>query len=332
MQKFAIRGIVIMKKRGFWTVVSAVVILAMVGICGVASAAEWPAKPVTVIVPWSAGGGTDLIARLVFSYAEDLLGQKVIIVNKPGAGSEIGLTELALSKPDGYTWGFTNSPIVEGIILSRKTRFTLESFEPCCNVVYDPGIIVVRSDSPFKTMEEFIKYAKENPGVITVGNTGSGSDDDIAVRIFEREAGIKVTQVPFEGAAPQTTALLGGHISAGAINVTEAVPYVNAQKMRALAVMAEKRSRLLPDVPTFKELGYDVISGSARGISAPAGTPKEIVEKMAAIVKQVLDNPDFQKKAEEANQLIEYMGPEEQKKYMLNNFKRLKELYEESPW
>jgi len=321
-----------MKKRGFWTVVSAVVILAMVGICGVASAAEWPAKPVTVIVPWSAGGGTDLIARLVFSYAEDLLGQKVIIVNKPGAGSEIGLTELALSKPDGYTWGFTNSPIVEGIILSRKTRFTLESFEPCCNVVYDPGIIVVRSDSPFKTMEEFIKYAKENPGVITVGNTGSGSDDDIAVRIFEREAGIKVTQVPFEGAAPQTTALLGGHISAGAINVTEAVPYVNAQKMRALAVMAEKRSRLLPDVPTFKELGYDVISGSARGISAPAGTPKEIVEKMAAIVKQVLDNPDFQKKAEEANQLIEYMGPEEQKKYMLNNFKRLKELYEESPW
>jgi tripartite-type tricarboxylate transporter receptor subunit TctC len=130
-------------------------------------------------VPWSAGGGTDLTARLVFSYAEKILDQKVIIVNKPGAGSEIGLTELALAKPDGYTWGFTNSPIVEGIILSRDTKFTMESFEPCCNIVYDPGIIVVRTDSQFKSINEFIEYAKENPGVITVGNTGSGSDDDI---------------------------------------------------------------------------------------------------------------------------------------------------------
>ena len=332
MQKFVIRGIVIMRKRGFWTVVSAVAILAMAGVCGVASAAEWPTKPITLIVPWSAGGGTDLTARLVFSYAEKILGQKVIIVNKPGAGSEIGLTELALAKPDGYTWGFTNSPIVEGIILSRDTKFTMESFEPCCNIVYDPGIIVVRTDSQFKSMEEFIEYAKENPGVITVGNTGSGSDDDIAVRIMERETGIKVTQVPFEGAAPQTTALLGGHIAAGAINVTEAVPYVNAQKMRALAVMDEERSYLLPDVPTFKELGYDVVSGSARGVSAPAGTPKEIIEKMAAVVKQVLDDPDFQKKAEEAYQLIKYMNPEELKEYTTKNYKRLQEMYEQNPW
>jgi tripartite-type tricarboxylate transporter receptor subunit TctC len=156
-----------------------VAILAMAGVCGVASAAEWPTKPITLIVPWSAGGGTDLTARLVFSYAEKILDQKVIIVNKPGAGSEIGLTELALAKPDGYTWGFTNSPIVEGIILSRDTKFTMESFEPCCNIVYDPGIIVVRTDSQFKSINEFIEYAKENPGVITVGNTGSGSDDDI---------------------------------------------------------------------------------------------------------------------------------------------------------
>ncbi len=332
MQKFVIRGIVIMRKRGFWTVVSAVAILAMAGVCSVASAAEWPTKPITIIVPHAAGGGTDLIARLVFSYAEKILGQKVIIVNKPGAATEIGLTELALSKPDGYTWGFANSPQTQSLPIARKTKFTMESFEPCCNIVYDPGIIVVRADSQFKSINEFIEYAEENPGVITVGNTGRGSDDDIAVRIMERETGVKVTQVPFDGAAPLTTALLGGHIAAGAINVTEAVPYVNAQKMRALAVMDEERSHLLPDVPTFKDLGYNVVSGSARGISAPAGTPKEIIDKMAAVVKQVLDDPDFQKKAEEASQLIKYMGPVEYKEFMMQIYNDLEEMYKQNPW
>jgi tripartite-type tricarboxylate transporter receptor subunit TctC len=321
-----------MKKRRFWTLLSAVAILAMVGVCGVASAAEWPTKPITIIVPHAAGGGTDLIARLVFSYAEKILGQKVIIVNKPGAATEIGLTELALSKPDGYTWGFANSPQTQSLPIARKTKFTMESFEPCCNIVYDPGIIVVRTDSQFKSMEEFIGYAKENPGVITIGNTGRGSDDDIAVRLMERETGVKVTQVPFDGAAPLTTALLGGHIAAGAINVTEAVPYVNAQKMRALAVMDEERSHLLPDVPTFKELGYDVISGSARGFSAPKGTPMVIIEKMSLAVKETLDDPDFKKKAEEAYQLIKYMGPAEYKRYLYELQETLKGLYEKSPW
>lgn len=323
-----------MKKKSIWILVSILAISAVVGLGfgDIASAAEWPAKPITFIVPVPPGGSTDLIARLVFSYAEGLLGQKVIIVNKPGAGLEIGITELAMSKPDGYTWGFTISPIVQSLILSRKTRFTMDSFEPCCNLVQDPGVIVVRADSPFKTLEELVKHAKENPGAITVGTSGAGSDDDIATWIMEREANIKVTHVPFDGAGPTITAVLGGHTTTGAINLSEAVPYVSAQKMRVLAVMDEERSHLLPDVPTFKELGYNVISASTRGFSAPAGTPKEIVEKMAAIVKQVLDKPDFQKNADEAYQPIKYMGPAEFKEFMMKEYEKLQELYKQVPW
>jgi len=291
----------------------------------------WPSKPITMIIGWSAGGGSDITARLLFPYVERILGAKVVIVNKPGAGGEISFVELvnkpgaggeisfvelAHSKPDGYTWAWTNTPNVVSFPIMRKTNYSLDDFEPCCNIIYDPGVIVVRADSPFMSIKEMLDYAKENPGRLTISNSGLGGDDYIAVRLLEEAADIKVSQVAFEGAGANVPAILGGHVDAGAVNVSEVKPYVESGKMRALAVMDEERSYLLPDVPTFKELGYDVVSGSARGFSAPKGTPMTIIEKMSLAVKEALEDPDFKKKAEEAYQLIKYMGPAE---YTLQN-------------
>lgn len=302
--------------------------------CSSLSAAEegWPSKPITMIIGWSAGGGSDITARLLFPYVERILSAKVVIVNKPGAGGEISFVELAHSKPDGYTWAWTNTPNVVSFPIMRKTNYLLDDFEPCCNVIYDPGVIVVRADSPFKSMKEMLDYASKNPGRLTISNSGLGGDDYIAVRLLEEAADIKVSQVAFEGAGANVPAILGGHVDAGAVNVSEVKPYVESGKMRALAVMDEERSHLLPDVSTFKELDYGVVSGSARGFSAPKGTPMAIIEKMSLAVKEALEDPDFKKKAEEAYQLIKYMGPAEYKRYLYELKETLKRLYEKSPW
>ncbi|NMB15476.1 MAG: tripartite tricarboxylate transporter substrate binding protein, partial [Firmicutes bacterium] len=269
---------------------------------------------------------------LVFPYVEKILGQKIIIVNKPGAGGEISFSELARSKPDGYYFAWTNTPNSVAFPIARETTYQIEDFAPCANIIYDPGVIVVQTESPFETIQDMIDYAKENPGYLTIGNSGTGGDDYIAVANFSREAKIEVSQVPFEGAAPNIAALLGGHVMAAAINASEVKPHVEAGNMRVLAVMDDERNHLIPEVPTFLELGYNILSGSARGFSAPAGTPQEILDKMAAAVAEALQDPEFLEKAEKAYQLIKFMGPEEYKEYLYSVRDQVQAIYDENPW
>ncbi|HPU62443.1 MAG TPA: tripartite tricarboxylate transporter substrate binding protein [Bacillota bacterium] len=294
------------------------------------AADRWPSKPITMIVGWGAGGGSDVTARMLAPYVEEIIGGKIIVVNKPGASGELSFTELARAKPDGYTIAWTNTP--ESVLLPvvRETQFELEDFAMIANIIDDPGVIAVRSDSPFQTLDDLIAYAKENPGKLTIGDAGIWGDDYIAVLLFCKGAGgLKVNQVSFDGGGPNIVALLGGHIDACAVNASEIKPHEEAGKVRVLAVMGDERCHILPDVPTFRELGYDVVSGSARGISFPAGTPKEIVDKMANAVKEALENPEFLEKAKAANLLIKYMGPEEYTEYLYGLRDVLTELYHE---
>ena len=295
-------------------------------------AADWPKRPLTMNVHASAGGGTDMIIRLVMSYVEDVIGQKIIIVNKPGAGGEVCFSLIPGSPTDGYTWFTSYSPGMQGFAIMRKTKYTLDDFEPCAALVTDPGVLVVKADSQFQDLKQYVEYAKKNPNVLTLGNTGIGSDDFIAARLLEMGAGIKVKHVAFNGAAPNRTAVLGGHIASAMINAGESKPYVVSKRLRVLATMEEERHELLPDVPTFREYGYDIVSSSTRGFGAPKGTPMEIINQMAEAVKKVYQNQDFIAKAKKAYQPIRYKGPQEFKDFFYTVDKKLRAMYAVNPW
>ncbi len=295
--------------------------------------AEWPEEQqITMILAYSPGGSTDIMARLVANYIEPYIGQKVVVLNKPGAGAEIGYTLLSEAKPDGYTVGFLNTPSIVALPIRKKTKFTLDSFTPVACLMDDPGTVLVREDSPFKTMADVIQYAKDNPGKLTYGVSGIGSDDHMAMLFLEKAAGIKTKVVPFTGAGPNRTALLGGHIDISLFNVSEAKEYVESGQIRVLAQMGEQRDPLFPEVQTLREIGYDVVMGSSRGVAMPAGVPAEIVEKFAEGMKKVVENPDFRKKCEDAYLPLVYMNPAGYKKHLEDLSSKLSKLWEEDPW
>ncbi len=229
-------------------------------------AAEFPTKEVQIIIPYAAGGATDLIFRALAATTGKYLGKAVIVVNRPGGGGTVGVVEAMKAPPDGYTLLSAITPLT---ILPHqvKTTFTYKDFEPVINVVKDPGMFLVRSDSPWKSLGEFIDYAKKNPEMITVGNSGAGGGVHLIALAFEKSAGVKFNHIPFAGGGPSVTALLGGHINAVSVSPPEGIEHVKAGKLKIIALFAEKRFELFPDVPTVKEQGIDFTMGQWRGIS-----------------------------------------------------------------
>lgn len=295
--------------------------------------AAWPAdQPITMIVAYAPGGATDIAARLAAVYIEKYLGQSVAVLNRPGAGGEIGFTALAESKPDGYTVGFINTPNVLTIPMQRKTRYSLESFIPVAQLMDDPDSFLVLNKSPLNNLKELVEYAKKNPGKVSYCTTGIGSDDHIAAELFSLAAGVKMRHVPFDGAGSARTALLGDHVRLGVFNVSEAAEYVGSGQIKILGQMGEQRSELFPDTPTFKEQGYDIVMASIRGIAMPAGTPKEIVNKFAEACEKAINDPEFRKKCAEASLPLEYLGPEAYLKKMQMNRDNFQNLWNTTPW
>lgn len=313
-----------------------VLALAAAGVAAAAgtAAAEYPERPIQMIVAYNAGGGTDVAARTLAPYIEKYLGDNasISILNKPGAGGEVGFTALATAEPDGYTIGFINTPVLLTVPLEREARYTLDSFEPIGNVVYDPGVFVVLADSEIKTLDDLVRVAKERPGELTYATTGIGSDDHLAMLKFQRLTDTELQHVPFEGSAPARAAVLGGHVDIGVINAGEAAPYMEEGQVTVLGQMAEERWEGAADVPTFKEQGFDIVSGSARGIAAPAGAPKEAVDKLAAAIEQAINDPEFQKKAEEQALPLDYQGPEDYRTMLEETKTEAEQIWAENPW
>jgi tripartite-type tricarboxylate transporter receptor subunit TctC len=297
------------------------------------AAAEYPERPIQMIVAYNAGGGTDVAARTLAPYIEKYLdGGTITILNKPGAGGEVGFTALATSEPDGYTIGFINTPVLNTIPIERQARYTLDSFQPIGNVVDDPGVFAVSAESEIKTLDDLVAAAKERPGELTYATTGIGSDDHLAMLKFQRLTGTELQHVPFEGSAPARAALLGGHVDVGVINAGEAIPYSEEGQVTLLGQMAEERWEGAPDVPTFKEQGYDIVSGSARGIAAPAGTPQEHVDALAAAIEKAIQDPEFQEKAKEQALPLQYLGPDEYRQMLEETQKEAEQIWAENPW
>ena len=293
----------------------------------------FPTKPIILMVPWTAGGSTDIAARIVAGLAQKELGQPIVVTNKVGAGGQVGWTELAKQKPDGYYLGAINIPAINTCILDpdRRAAFNIDSCKPIINQVLDPGVIYVKPDSPYKTLKDLIDAAKKHPGEVKVGTTGILGDDHLAILMLEDAAKVKFRIVHFEGDTPQVTALLGGQIDVSFLNVGGIVPRVKSGYMKALVVMDNERSKFFPDLPTTVELGYPtVISNSTRGIVGPKGISDPIVKKLQAGFKKAMEDPEHVSKMDNAGLAIKIMMGEEYSKYIMGVHEKMKKLVEEA--
>ena len=303
------------------------------GLATSAWAQDYPTKNIDVVVAFSPGGGTDVAARTIEPFIEKYLGGDLVIVNQPGAGGEIGFSMLAAADPDGYTMGFINLPAMFAYSYERDTAYSPDSFEAVANLVYDPGIIAVPAKSEIQNLEEMIAYGKDKPGEFVIGTSGSvGSSEHIAILQLQAATGAKYNHVPFGGTAPLRTALLGGHIQAAAFNLSEAVDYMTEGNLRILGVMSEERSQDAPDVPTFREQGVDVISGSSRGLAVPKGTSPEVVAKLSDAVEQAMADPDYIAKAKAAGVPLKYLDADAYEAFLKETSTALDEAWANTPW
>jgi tripartite-type tricarboxylate transporter receptor subunit TctC len=263
----------------------------------VPAAGDYPNKPIQFIVGWEPGASEDLRVRALTPTMAKVLGQPVVVVNKPGASSGIGLTLIAKSKPDGYTIGNSS---VSGLLFAPHTNKveydTMRDFTYIANTGVQPYAVVVRNDAPWKNFNEFIDHVKKNPGTVKYGVAGIGGMVHVYMEILAKEWGLKWDVVPFKGDQPNVTALLGGHIPVAAMS-SAFVPQAKARKFRPLALITAQRMELYPDVPTLNDLGFkrDLRANEASGICGPKGLSSEVVEKLENAIKQAVDGPEFRK-------------------------------------
>ncbi len=301
-----------------------------------AVSAAWPAdQPINMIIAYAPGGGTDIIARNIIPFLEKHLGDgaKINVVNRPGAGGGIGFAAIAAAPNDGYTIGFINTPPIVTIPIERSAGWTLQSFDLLGNVVDDPGTFCVHVDSPYKTLADVAAFAKANPGKMTVGSTGVGSDDHLAMMFFEKSAGVKMSHIPFKGSADTRTAVIGRHIEVAAINVGEALQYLKGgSPLRCLGQMTSKRLPAAADWPTFREQGFAFDMASLRGIVGPKGMPAAIRERFVQAIEKSQADPAFKLAAERAFAPIRYLGPAAYEAELKSDDVRFRALWKELPW
>ncbi|EEX49258.1 tripartite tricarboxylate transporter substrate binding protein [Jonquetella anthropi] len=310
-------------------------LLAAAGILSLGGACygAYPEKPVEVIVAFQPGGGTDVAARTVFKFAEKYFGQSYAIVNKPGASGEIGWTAIARGNPDGYTIGFINPPGFLIIPIQRPAaKYRLDNFDLIANIVMDPGVIGVRPDSPYKTLNDLIEAEKKEPGKISIAYSGPGTSEALLLSRVERQSGVTLNKVPFDGSAPGMVALMGGHVEAVCMNLSECYTYIDDGNLRLVGVGSPEREATVPDVPTYKEQGYDFIQASLRGVAAPKGLPKEALQAIENSLKKAVEDPEFQAKTKELQMPLRFMGSEEYTKFLNDMNQDLQKEWETNPW
>ncbi|MCO7248055.1 tripartite tricarboxylate transporter substrate binding protein [Halomonas sp. Mc5H-6] len=268
---------------------------------GAAQADYSAADEIKVLQGFKAGGGSDALAQLTQPFLRESLGVEFINEYLPGATGAIAWTRLAHQSPnDGSVISITNTPmLMTNYIMNDAINYSIDELTPIANVVTDPGIIVVPENSPYETVEEFLAAAEERPGEITVGNSGVGGDDFFSTIMIEKATGLSFQKVPFQGDGPSATAALGGKIDASFNNLGNVYGHIESGSLRPLAIFAEERLDILPDVPTMVEMDIDVVAGSSRGYSAPAGIPDEARDELIAAFEALRENEEFQQTAQE---------------------------------
>lgn len=271
-----------------------------------AAAQEYPSKPIRILVGYTAGGAVDVVARTVGDQLAKVLGQAVVVENKPGANSNIAVRALADSPPDGYTLMLTANALAASPALYTPPPFDPEKeVAPIASIGRIPVVIATKADSEYKSFADLLKAAKEKPGTIQYATPGNGSTPHLAVEIFTRAAGIQLAHIPYKGGAQAITDVLGGQLPLVAVNALEVAPHAKAGKLRGLAVMSATRTNVLPDVPTIAESGYPGFEASVwYGLIAPAKTPKPILDKLHDAVQKALATNEVQKRISDVGGVV----------------------------
>ena len=290
------------------------------------STQEFPTKPVTLIIPYPAGGSTDVTGRVLAPVVKRHLGQTVVVENKGGGGGTVGPNLVISKPPDGYTVGIMASTTVT--ISWHMGKMNFNPIDDVKHIMRYTGYLygfVVRADAPWKTFTDYVKYAKENPGKVTYGTTGMGSGPHLAMEMIAFATGVKLTHVPYKGGAECNSALLGGHVDSVS-DSTSWAPLVDAGKFRLLTIYTASRSARYPDVPTLKELGIDIVFPSPLEIMGPKALPQPIVQKVHDAIKKSLDDPEYQAVLKKYDMQTTYLNSEDCEKALRAESEKLKEI------
>ena len=289
----------------------------------------YPTKNIEFIIPYAAGGGTDALMRVLMAAMEEEWGKSIIISNKGGNLGQVGLTELAGKANDGYTLGaLSNLDHILVLLTGENVSYTYDSFEYIGAINTTANVLIASAASGFETLDDMMDYAKKNPGGLTVSVSGKTHIAEAA--LLERAAGIKVTTIMQSSGGDSLNAVLGGHVDVAILD-KKFVAQVDGQGCHTLGIFCGERMDVVPDVPTFKEQGYDVATETYRVIVAPAGTPKEICDAIAETMKKVTQTPEFQEKMANMGEIYRFLGPDEVKARLDGDYQAMVEMLEENP-
>ena len=296
-----------------------------------AFAQAWPSRPVTIVVPFAAGGSSDATARMLAARLRDRLGQTFVVDNKPGAGGNVGADLVAKAAPDGYTLLLATSSHVTNLSLYKSLPYDLvRDLAPVSQVAVIPSLLVVNPSVPAKNLPEFIRLVRDTSAPVSYGSSGSGSSPHLSAEVFNKMAGGRMVHVPYRGSGPALVDLLGGQIQAVFAPFVDALPHVRAGKLRPLGMTSKSRSALLPEVPAIAEAlpGYEVVLWN--GIFAPARTPPEVVQRLSQAIAEVLRTEDTKKLLAEQGSEPMASTPEEFRRFIAAEIPKWKGLVEMS--
>lgn len=287
----------------------------------------YPTRQITYLVTWDPGGQSDVEARRQQPLLEKILGQKVNITYKPGGAGALGWAEMVRGRPDGYQITGINVPQISILPMLQDVGYKTEQILPINLFHWTPHFLAGRKDAPYKTMKEAVEYAKANPGKVKFASTGTNSLGHVAAMLIRKATGITFEYVPFTGTAPMMTALLGGHIDIAITVSSDAVTYMD--RITSLGIATEKRSELLPNLPTMREQGVELTTGSYRGVAVPAGTPEPIVRKLEQAFQEICKNAEYVETQKKGGYEPIAMGVEESRAVIAKNAAVFRAMFEE---
>ena len=296
--------------------------------------APWPtARPIEVFVPFPAGGGVDTMVRgITAQVAPRLPGARFVVTNRPGAGGQLGFEANFNAAPDGYTLGAATNTAMNAISVERTPRYRPAEFTYIANVVDDPAAFWVHPDSPWKTLADLAAAARAQPETFGVGTAGVGSDDHILQLTFEEATGTRLIHIPYNGTGPTLRDLLGGRLPIGSFNMGEGLTLLREGKIRCLGQAGPQRWEAAADIPTFREQGFDILGGSARGIAGPPGIPAPIRDALREAFREALADPAFVAEAAKLNLPLRPLIGEDYAAMMAADLASLRRLWARRPW